>query len=138
MSQQQHTEYAAPHQHLSALDRFWKHSNLERCWKNLESLNQPLDQKLIDFDEENKNSNEKYDATTMTERNSMLLFRDRSNFESHESRTSDGQQLVRELLSEVVHLRASAVPSNLTRDLEAKTENQKTQIQSLKRDLLNS
>ena len=42
--------------------------------KNLELLNQPLDQKLIDFDEGKKNFHEKYDANTMTEQNSRLFY----------------------------------------------------------------
>ena len=52
------------------------------------------------------------------------------NLESHESRTSEGQQLVLELRSKVKQMRASAA-----RDLEAKIESQKSEIQSLQRDL---
>ena len=37
-------------------DWFLKHSNMERCLKNLELLNQPLDQKLNDFDRESRTS----------------------------------------------------------------------------------
>ena len=51
--------------YTSALDRVGsrKHSNIERCLKHLELLNRPLDQKLINFDEERKdNSYEKYDV----------------------------------------------------------------------------
>ena len=51
-------------------DWFRKHRNIERCLKNLELLKQPLDQKLIDFDEEKKNFHEKYDAKVTTEKNS--------------------------------------------------------------------
>ena len=40
---------------------FRKHS-IERCLKNLELLNQPLDQKLIDFDNEKQNFYEKYES----------------------------------------------------------------------------
>ena len=36
--------------------------------KNLELLSQPLDHTRIDFDEENKNSYEKYDVTIMTQK----------------------------------------------------------------------
>ena len=56
--------------------------------------------------------------------------------ESHESRNSEDQQIIRDSRSEVMQLRASAVPPNLTRDLEAKIESQKYEIQSLQRDLL--
>ena len=77
-------------------------------------LSQPLDQKLLDFDEEKKNYCEKYDVTIMVE--------------SHDSRTSEGQQLVCELRGEIMQLKASALPPNLTRDLEAKIENQRTDV----------
>ena len=83
-------------------------------------LSQPLDQKLLDFDEEKKNYCEKYDVTIMVE--------------SHDSRTSEGQQLVCELRGEIMQLKASALPPNL-RDLEAQIGNQRTEIQSLQRDL---
>ena len=42
-----------------------KHINIERCLKNIELLNQPLDLKLIDFDEKRENSCEQYDVTIM-------------------------------------------------------------------------
>ena len=47
----------------------------------------------------------------------------------------EGQQIIPELRSEVVQMKASAVPPNLTRDLEAKIESQKCEIQSLQRNL---
>ena len=50
--------------------------------------------------------------------------------ESHESRTSEGQQLIRELRSKVKQMKASAA-----RGLEAKIESQKSEIQRLQRDL---
>ena len=96
-------------------DRFKKNNNIERGSKNLELFNQPLDQKLIDVDKENKNFYEKNEVT----------INDRQNKKSQECRTSEGQQLVRELRSEVMQLKASAAPQNLTRDLEAKIENHK-------------
>ena len=64
----------------------------------------------------------------------MTLLRNRTDLESHKSRTSEGQQLVLELRSEIVQLQASAVPLDLTRDLEAEIESQKTEVQSLPRD----
>ena len=45
------------------------------------------------------------------------------------------KQIFRDLRSEVTQLKASAVPPNLTRNLEAKVESQKFEIQSLQRDL---
>ena len=60
----------------------------------------------------------------------LLPLRNRTNLELHESRTSEGQQIIRELRREVVQMKASAVPADLTR-LEAKIENQKYEIQSL-------
>ena len=44
---------------------FRKHSNIERCLKNLELLNQPRDQKLIDFDKERQNFYEKYETWSL-------------------------------------------------------------------------
>ena len=55
-------------------DRFRKHSHIERCLKNLELLVQLLDQKLIDPDEQRKNSYEKYDVTKRTEQKLRLFF----------------------------------------------------------------
>ena len=67
----------------------------------------------------------------MTEQNfDAPLLGNRTNLESHESRTSEGQQLVLELRSKVKQMRASAA-----RDLEAKIESQKSAIQRLQRDL---
>ena len=60
--------------------------------------------------------------------------RNRTDLESHKSMTSEGQQLFREFRSDIMQLQASAVPPNLTRGLEAKSESQKTEIQSLQRD----
>ena len=104
--------------------------------KNPELVNQPLDQKLIDIDEEKKNSHEKYDVTIMTEQFfETLLSRNRTNLDSDESRTSESQQEVHELRREIMQMRAPALPPNLTRDLKAKIETHKTGIQSLQRDL---
>ena len=58
-----------------------------------------------------------------------LLSGNRTNLESHEPRTSERLQLIREFRSEVTQLKASAVPPDLTRDLETKIESQKTEIQ---------
>ena len=81
---------------------------------------------MLDFDEENRNYYAKYDVTVMTEQNfEALLLWIRTDLESPKSRTSEGQQSVRGLRSESVHLQASAVPTNLTRDLEAKFEKPK-------------
>ena len=60
-----------------------------------------------------------------------LLLRNRTNLESYESMTSQGHLIIRELRSEDMQMRASAVPPNLTRDLEGKIESQKYEIQSL-------
>ena len=55
-------------------DLLGKHSNVDKCSKNLELLNEPLDQKLVDIDEEKKNFYVKCDATTMTEWKLMLYY----------------------------------------------------------------
>ena len=53
----------------SAVDRIGSgDSNIERCLKNLELLNRPLDQKSIDIGED-KNSHEKYHVKMMKEHN---------------------------------------------------------------------
>ena len=97
-------------------DWFQEHSKIGRCLKNLELFNRLLDQKLIDFDERN-NSHEKYDVATKTEQKFEALFqRHRTDLESHESRTSEGEILVRELRTENMQLQASAVPPEPTRD----------------------
>ena len=79
--------------------------------KNLELLNRLLNQKLIDFDEERKNSHEKYDVVTMKEQTfkSQLLMH-RADLQSHKSRTSEVKQFIREVHSENMCLQASAVP----------------------------
>ena len=67
----------------------------------------------------------------MTEQNfDAPLLGNRTNVESHESRTSEGRQLFRELRSKVKQMKASAA-----RGLEAKIESQKSEIQRLQRDL---
>ena len=43
--------------------------------RNLELLNQQLDQKLIDFDKEKLNVHEKYDVTKMTEQKLRLNYK---------------------------------------------------------------
>ena len=115
-------------------DCFRKNSNLERCLNNLELLNQPLDQTLIDFDKENQNSYEKYHVTIMTERKLMLQFEgigqtwNPTNPGHHKASNSFANHA-----SEVMQMKASTVPPNLTRDLEAKIETQ-DRAQSLHRD----
>ena len=97
---------------------------------------QPLDQKLIDFHKEKQNFFEKHDVTKMTEQTLMLYYlRDRANKEPHKSGTSEDLQILRELRSEVMHMRASTLPPNLTRNLEARIESQTYEVRSLQRDL---
>ena len=82
-TQQQSQEHVGPHQHLTGL--FGAHSHIEKCLKNLELLIQPLDQKLIEFDEEKKNSCVKYEVTKMTGQYfeaPLLLFWNRTDLES--------------------------------------------------------
>ena len=54
--------------------------------------------------------------------------------ESTDAPASEDQQLIRELRSEVLQMRSSVVPPNLTRNLEAKTEVKSTRF-SFQRDL---
>ena len=51
-----------------------------------------------------------------------LLSGNRTNLESHESRTSEAQQIIRDVRSEVVQVQASVVPLTFTRNLEARIE----------------
>ena len=99
--------------------------------KNLELRSQPLDQELIDFDKEMQNFCEMHDRAKCD----ALFLKNWTNLEPHESRASQGHQIIRELLSEVMQMQASALSPNLTRDLEAKIESQKYEIQSLQRDV---
>ena len=104
--------------------------------KNPELVNEPLDQKLIDIDEEKKNSHEKYDVTIMTEQFfEALSLRNRTNLDSDESRTSESHQEFHEFRSEQKQMQVPAVPPNLIRYLKAKIETRKTGIQSLRGDL---
>ena len=43
----------------------------------------------------------------------------RTDLESRKSRKSEGQQIIRDLRSEVMQLNASTIPPNLTRNFEA-------------------
>ena len=54
----------------------------------------------------------------------------RTNLESHESRTPEGQQIVREIRNDIMELKVSAAPPDLTRDFEAKIESQKNSMSS--------
>ena len=81
---------------------FRKHSNIEKCLKNLELLSGLLDQKLIDFDEERINSYEKYDVKKYEKAKvEAQLFRNRADLESPKSGISEGEHLIRELHSEI-------------------------------------
>ena len=72
--------------------------------------------------------------------------RNRADLESHKSRTSEGQQLTRELHSENMQLQASALKPDPTQDFviqdwrcgmnrhEAAVESQKAETESLQRD----
>ena len=94
--------------------------------KNLKLLNQPLDQKLIDFDKEKQYLCEKYEITIMTEENLVLFYKGfGQTWIPTNPGYQKGQQIIRELRSEVVHMKTSAVPPNLTKDLEEKIESQK-------------
>ena len=103
-----------------------ENSKLERCLKNHEMLNQPLDLKvdrlrhreaeLLREVRRHNNDRATFDAPSS---------RNRTNMESHESRTSEDKEIIRELRSEVAQMRASAVPPSLTRDLEAMIGSQK-------------
>ena len=104
-------EYAG--QHLST-DFFRTHSNIERCLKNLELLNEPLNKKLIDFDKEKQNFYDKCDVSKNDRENiQVLLTKNRTNLDSHESRTSQGQQIIRDLHSEVMQIKSISCATKL-------------------------
>ena len=91
-------------------DWFRRPSNIEKCLKNLELISQPLDQNFY----------EKYDSKITPEQDLMLYCNwNRTDLESRKSRTSEGQQIIRDLRSEVMQLKASTIPPNLTRNFEA-------------------
>ena len=97
--------------------------------KNLELLNQLLDQKSNDLDEEKQNFYEKYDSKTMTEHDLMIYSSGIAQILNRESRTSEGQQIIRELRSEVVQMKAPAVPLALTINLEVKIESRSSKCE---------
>ena len=67
------------------------------------------------------------------------LIRIRADLESPKSRTPEGQQSNHELRSEIMKLKASAVPPNLTSDLKAKSEKPKNRdSKSSKRSTINA
>ena len=110
--------------------------NVERCLKNPELLSRLLDQKLIDLDKEKQNFYEKYyDVTIVTARNLMLNHCGIG--QTWNPRIQDIRRPTNHsgLRFDVTQMKASAVPPNLSRVLEAKTESQKYEIQSLRRDL---
>ena len=48
---------------------------------------------------------------------------------------AEGQPVIRELRSDVVHMKASAAPPNLTRDLEATIESQRVEVRIVQTNL---
>ena len=92
------------------------------------AANSAVGQKLIDFEEVKQNIFDKYDATIMTEQKLVaLLLRNRTNLVSHESRTSKGQQLVREWRSELMKLIARIWPErSWGKDWNAKDRDSKS------------
>ena len=125
VTQQQNQKYAGPHQHLTGLVKetqqyreTFEESRLAHsaAGPRIDRLRQ-REAELPREARRQNNDRAKLEA---------LLKRNRTD---PESRTSEGQQIICELRSEVVQLKASAVPPNLTRDLEEKTESQKTEVQ---------
>ena len=114
----------------------WTGLVLETATSRNELLNLLLDQELIDFSTKR--------GRTLTQKYGVKL--KRAKFEA-QSRTSEGQQLMRELHSEMMQVQQSAVKPDPTRDSviqdlrfgmnrqEATIESQKAQIKSLQRAL---
>ena len=72
----------------------------------------------------------------MTEQNVLLYYKGvGQTWSPTNPRKSEGQLLIREFRREVLQMKASVVPPNLTRNLEALIESQKIEIQSLQRDV---
>ena len=72
----------------------------------------------------------------MTAKFDALCLRNRTNLESREARTSEGQHVIRELRITAMQLKTSVVPPNLTTDLDAMVGSQKYEIQSRQTNLL--
>ena len=114
----------------------WTGLVLETATSRNELLNLLLDQELIDFTTKRER--------TLTQKYDVKL--KRAKFEA-QSRTSEGQQLMRELHSEMMQVQQSVVKPDPTRDSviqdlrfgmnrqEATIESQKAQIKSLQRAL---
>ena len=106
---------------------FRKHSNIERCSKTVEPLKQPLDQKidrlrhreaeLLQHVRRHNDDGAKVDAPRP---------RNRTNLEPHESRTFRRPASCWRITQRSCAIeKASAVPPNLSRNLEAKVVSHK-------------
>ena len=73
VTQQQNQEHAGLHQRWTGMVKETQQYR-EMFEESRAALNQPFDQKCIDFDKEKQNFYEKYDVTVMTERKLMLCY----------------------------------------------------------------
>ena len=133
VTQQHNQEYPGLHQHLTGLVQETQHFRemLEESRTAQPAAGPEIDRRR---QREAELLREVRRQTYDTAKFDALLFRNRTNLQSRESRTSECQQIIRDLRSEVVHMKASAVPPNLTGRLEAKAESQTYETQSLPRN----
>ena len=130
VTQHQCQEYVCLHQHLIGFVQETQQYR-EMFEETAISATGPAIERL----RQKQNFYEKYVFKIVPWQNLMLFSfrRNRTHLESHESRTSEDQLVVRDLRSEVTQSKASAVASNLARNLEAKIVSQKHEIQSLQK-----
>ena len=111
VTQQQSQDYAGLHQHLTGLDQ-----ETQKVLKNLELLCS----KSVTGPESER----------LRQREAEVLREVRR--QNNDRRIlKEGQQIICDLRSEVMQLRPSLVPPNLKRNLEAKIQSQKYEIQNL-------
>ena len=145
VSQQQNQEHAGLHQQLTGLvQETLQQRELLEASRTAQSAAGPKIDRFWRREEELLR--EVRCQNKWPSKNWGSIVKESTDLESHISRTSEGQLLVRELRSEIMQLQAWPVPPDITRDLviqdmgsgmtrqQPKTENQKAETHFLQRD----
>ena len=144
VTQQQSQEYAGSQQHLTRLvQETQQYREMFEESRSAQSAAGPEIDRIRHRGEELLRAVRR---RNMKEQNWSSIMRNRADLESHKSRTSEGQQVTRELHSENMQLQASALEPDPTQDFviqdwmfgmnrqEAAVECQKAETKSLQRD----
>ena len=107
-----------------------KHSNSEVCLKNLELLNQPRTRNWSTLTKRSRTSSSCTSQWWQSDIWCSLIESDRP--EIHQIQDVRRTAIIRELRSDVMQLKASAVPPNLTTDLEAEFKAQRQRFNVFK------